>query len=133
MAIHDQFEPVRASLIRHHPLLTFDDDVMELHFKKTRLGAKPQNSNTMLAVNYSKSKKKINLKECRYCHETTYTFLTIPNGLTSTVIKEVQITIPLIATRIILNQPKQSMSLLLPLNNHPIKVHMSRIMVLKNF
>ena len=52
MTLNDRFEPVRASLLHRHPLPTLDDAITELHFEETRLGAKPHNSDVVLAVNY---------------------------------------------------------------------------------
>ncbi|KAM7486879.1 hypothetical protein LguiA_002888 [Lonicera macranthoides] len=76
MALHDRFEPVRASLLHRHPLSTFDDTITTLHFEETRLGSNPQASNGVLAVTHSKLEKTSN--ECTYCHETNHILLYCP-------------------------------------------------------
>ncbi|KAK2974326.1 hypothetical protein RJ640_018033 [Escallonia rubra] len=83
MALIDDFESVRASLLHRSPFPTLEAAISDLLYEETRLGSlKSQRTDAVLATsssrpfkgNYSDSRQ----KRCNYCHESGHFLLDCP-------------------------------------------------------
>ncbi|KAK2966740.1 hypothetical protein RJ640_001064 [Escallonia rubra] len=83
MALTDDFESVRASLLHRSPFPTLEAAISDLLYEETRLGSlKSQRTDAVLATsasrpfkgNFSDSRQ----KRCKYCHESGHFLLDCP-------------------------------------------------------
>ena len=78
MALTDQFEPVRASLLHRRPLPTLEHAIAELISEETRLNSlKPRPVDAVLVAHQSRGTSSTQLF-CRYCHMTNHSLLHCP-------------------------------------------------------
>ncbi|KAL5762227.1 hypothetical protein ACOSP7_018491 [Xanthoceras sorbifolium] len=77
MALHDTFEPTRASLLHRHPLPTLEQAVSELISEETRLATFQSQHTDAALVTHSKQSFKQKLF-CRYCREPGHSVLHCP-------------------------------------------------------
>ncbi|KAK3008451.1 hypothetical protein RJ639_013548 [Escallonia herrerae] len=83
MALTDDFESVRASLLHRSPFQTLEAAISDLLYEETRLGSlKSQRTDVVLATSASRPFKGNFLdsrqKRCKYCHESGHFLLDCP-------------------------------------------------------
>lgn len=80
MALTQDFEHVRTSLLNRSPLSTLEQAVSKLLSEETRLGTvKPQHLDTVLATHHSRNSPSTpRLDSCTYCHSSDHSLLNCP-------------------------------------------------------
>lgn len=78
MGLCNQFDSVKDALLHRNHMPSLNDVVTELLSEEKKLLARPQTTNTVLAVHHPKSSKNSSPHACSYCHATTHFLFKCP-------------------------------------------------------